>query len=114
MNRNEFISIIMSLYPDTFKPENKRHYQLWIDRYKNAISDKWDFDKLMWYFDTEYKSTVTPPHPSFFYAYKENVKPEPKKVKTELTEQEKKESHLAFLKFQKDFKKLAQNKSIQK
>lgn len=75
MNRSEFIKGIMDLYPNTFKKDNPAQYQGWINRYKNAIPENWDFNKLMWYFDNDWTSTIVPPHPSFFRKYREDVKP---------------------------------------
>lgn len=113
MNRNEFIEIIMSLYPDTFKPENEKHFQLWIDRYKSAIPATRDFDKLMKYFDQEYKSTIVPPHPSFFYQYKESIKPKVKQQGIKkLTPEEQKRSKEAFKKFQEKMRETIKNKLI--
>lgn len=113
MNRNQFISTIMGLYPDTFKVENKKHFQSWVDRYKNAIPENWNFDKLMWYFDTQYKSTVIPPHPSFFFAYKEEVRirkdyqpPKP------LTEEEQKQSQKAYKEFKEKLNNIIFSKTI--
>ena len=113
MNRNQFISTIMGLYPDTFKPENKKHFQNWVDRYKNAISEHWNFDKLMWYFDTQYKSTVIPPHPSFFYSFKSEVQPKQYYTPPQpLTDEEKKQSAIAFKMIKEKIKSLATQKSI--
>lgn len=114
MNRNEFIETIMSLYPDTFKSENERHFQLWIDRYKSAISANWDFDKLMKYFDREYKSTIVPPHPSFFYQFKESVRSRAKEQSIKkLTPEEVKKSEEAFKKFQEKMRVTLKGKIIQ-
>lgn len=103
----------MGLYPDTFKTDNKKHFQSWVDRYKNAIPENWNFDKLMWYFDTQYKSTVIPPHPSFFFAYKEDVRPrkdyQPQKT---LSKEEQKQSQEAYKEFKKRLNEMIFKKAI--
>lgn len=115
MNRAEFIKQIMDLYPGTFKKDNIDQYQGWINRYKNAMPESWNFDKLMWYFDTNWNSTVVPPHPSFFRKFREDVKP----IKTysleeeiQMTEEEKAIAHESFLEFQKKLKELSDNKTL--
>ena len=80
MERHEFIQKIIELYPDTFKEERISHVQAWVEMYERALPKSWNFDKLMWYFATEYKSTVAPPPPSFFFNYRNEVKPEEKRV----------------------------------
>lgn len=112
MNRTEFIKTIMDLYPKTFNKENANSYQGWINRYKNAIPENWNFDKLMWFFDTEWKSTIEPPHPSFFRKYREDVKPEIKPIEYELTPEEQIEAKIAFKKFKQNLKDLINDKTI--
>lgn len=93
----------MVLYPDTFKPERKEHFQGWLDRYKAAIGNNWDYDKLMYFFDTHYKSTTIPPHPSFFKEFKSEVviqKPKPKPV--EMSVEEKEKADIAFKKIKQE------------
>lgn len=112
MNRSEFIKQIMDLYPRVFSKENPVQYQGWINRYKNAIPEDWDFDKLMYYFDTEWKSAVEPPHPSFFMRYRQDVKPEkPIEVFT-LTPEERAEAEAKFQEFKQKLKSLANDKTI--
>lgn len=96
MNRQEFIQKIIELYPDTFKTDRVAHIQAWIEMYEKAIPKNWNMDKLMWYFSTEYKSTVIPPAPSFFYQFRADVKPpKPKEPEIRLTEEEEKECEKA-------------------
>lgn len=76
MNRQEFIQKIIELYPDTFKADRVKHIQAWVEMYEKAMKKDWNYDKLMWYFSTEYKSTVVPPPPSFFYQFRADVRVE--------------------------------------
>lgn len=114
MNRSEFIKSIMDLYPGTFNKTNPEQYQGWINRYKNAIPENWDFDKLMWYFDNDWNSTIVPPHPSFFRKYSENVKPTKSIIepKIEITKEQQKENEENFRKFQEKVKNILKNKTI--
>lgn len=112
MNRAEFIKQIMDLYPRAFNKENAIQYQGWINRYKNAIPENWNFDKLMWYFDTEWHSTIEPPHPSFFRKYREDVKPVVIEKEPEMSLEEKAEAHESFIQFKEKLKTLAKEKSM--
>lgn len=115
MNRQEFIQKIIELYPDTFKADRVEHIQAWVDMYEKAMSKNWDYDKLMWYFSTEYKSTVVPPAPSFFYQFKSNVKKQKDYIPevNEFSEEELRQCEIAKAKFFEEFKKFKENiKSI--
>jgi hypothetical protein len=112
MDRAEFIKQIMDLYPRTFNRENVVQYQGWINRYKNAIPENWDFERLMWYFDTEWHSTIEPPHPSFFRKYRDDVKPIVMTQEPSLTPEEREKAHESFIEFQKKLKTLTNNKTI--
>ena len=112
MNRTEFIKTIMELYPRTFNKENPIHYQSWIDRYKNAIPESWDFNRLMWHFETKWTSVTEPPPPSFFYKFKEDVKAEIKKEMPKLTPKQIEESRKSYEKFKEDLKMLVNSKTI--
>ena len=88
MNRIQFIQTIMELYPNTFHPDNERQFIGWVNRYKQALPENLNYDKLLKIFDKEWKSTVVPPHPSFFLEFYKDVKiDKPKKVE-EIQEQE--------------------------
>lgn len=76
MDRKDFILKIISLYPDTFREDRPEHVQAWVEMYEKAIPRYWDMDKLLYIFATNYKSTTVPPHPSFFYEYRNEVRPE--------------------------------------
>lgn len=107
MTRQDLILKIISLYPDTFKAERPEHVQSWVEMYEKAIKKNWDMERLMWFFATNYKSTVIPPAPSFFYSYKEDVKGETKSEPVpELTEEELVQSKVAKEKFLKDMEEL--------
>lgn len=72
-------------------------------------------EKLMWYFATNYKSTTVPPPPSFFYAYREDVRPQTKRYEQELpnwTPEEIEASIKAREKFMSQMKDLLYDKSI--
>lgn len=112
MNRSEFIKTIMELYPNVFHAENIAQYQGWINRYKSTIPSNWDFDKLLTFFDREWNSTVQPPHPSFFLKFREDVKPREIVEEIQLSEQEKRDAHESFLKFQSQLRKVAKEKQI--
>ncbi len=114
MNRQEFIQKIIELYPDTFRADRVRHIQAWIEMYEKAINKNWDMDKLMWYFSTEYKSTVVPPAPSFFYQFRADVrKPVEKKVEIEkITEEELKAREEAKARFFAKFEKLKKERGL--
>lgn len=112
MNRAEFIKEIMTLYPRIFNPENPKQYQGWIDRYKNAIPENWDFKKLMWHFETKWTSVIEPPPPSFFYKFKEDVKPEIKIEHYKMTPEEIEESKKGYEKFKKNLDDLIKNKTL--
>lgn len=93
----------MLLYPDTFKPERKEHFQGWINLYNDALGSNWNYDKLMKLFARNYKSVVTPPHPSFFLDFQQDVviiKPKIEK-KIEMTEEEKRAAEEAHARFRK-------------
>ena len=114
MNRQEFIQKIIELYPDTFKSDRVGHIQAWIEMYEKAIKKNWDFDKLMWYFSTEYKSTVIPPAPSFFFQYRMSVcRPKEHKieVREEPTEEEKRACEEAKAKFFAKFEQWKKERS---
>lgn len=112
MNRTEFIKSLMDLYPRTFDKAKPLQYQGWIDRYKNAIPENWDFKKLMWHFETKWHSVIEPPPPSFFYKFKEDVKPEKKYQKIELTPEEIEKSNEGYKKFKDKLKYLIKEKSL--
>ena len=116
MNRAEFIRTIMELYPNTFNPNNETQYQGWVRRYKSSIPENWDFDKLLKIFDREWKSTVTPPHPSFFLEFRNDVKPEPKRVveQIEISEEERKATEKKLKEYSEKFKKLVEQTKIDK
>lgn len=78
MTRKDLILKIISLYPDTFREDRPEHVQAWVEIYEKAIPSTWDMDKLMYRFATTYKSTVVPPHPSFFFEFRNDVRPQPK------------------------------------
>ena len=44
MNRMQFIQTIMELYPNTFRPDNEKQFRGWVNRYKKALPEDWDFD----------------------------------------------------------------------
>ena len=90
MNKQDFIKKLMDLYPDTFKPERIDHYKAWFDLYAATIGSNWNYEKLMGIFAREYKSVITPPHPSFFKDYANDVRLNVK-VERVLTEKQKKE-----------------------
>ena len=118
MERHEFIQKIIELYPDTFKEERISHVQAWVEMYERALPKSWDFDKLMWYFATEYKSTIAPPHPSFFYSFASNVRPSeknqtPEPAKT-LTPEEKKACEETIEKIKANFRKLSDKMDMNK
>ena len=104
MNRTQFIKTIMELYPNTFHPDNVKQFTGWVERYKKALPESWDFDKLLYFFDTKWQSTVIPPHPSFFLEFREDVRPPKKIVQTEPVNIE--ENRKNFLIFQEKMKKL--------
>lgn len=108
LTRQGLILKIISLYPDTFRADRQEHVQAWVEMYEKAIKKNWDMDKLMWYFATNYKSTVVPPPPSFFYAYKEDVCPKKaiQEEPPELTEEQKKANYVAYQKFKENFSTL--------
>lgn len=116
MERHEFIQKIIELYPDTFKEERINHVQAWVEMYERALPKSWDFDKLMWYFATEYKSTIAPPHPSFFYSFASNVRPPSKPPTPEpakpLTPDEEEARKKAMEKFFENRRKLARKMDI--
>ena len=105
MNRQEFIQKIIELYPDTFKSDRVSHIQAWVEMYEKAMSKNWDYDKLLRIFAVEYKSTVVPPPPSFFYQFSQTVrKPVERKVeRIVLTPEEEEECEKAKAKFFKKF-----------
>lgn len=74
MKRIEFIQTIMELYPNTFHIDNEKQFKGWVTRYKQALPENIDYDKLLKIFDREWKSTVVPPHPSFFLEFYKDVK----------------------------------------
>ena len=117
MERHEFIQKIIELYPDTFKEDRVEHVQAWVDIYERALPKSWDFDKLMWYFSTEYKSTIAPPHPSFFFTYRNDVRPESRaknEQPKELTLEEKKAREEAKEKFFEQMRKMTAKMDINK
>lgn len=119
MERHEFIQKIIELYPDTFKAERLGHVQAWVEMYEKALPKSWDFDKLMWYFATQYKSTVAPPHPSFFFSFANDVKPSPRNLIIEnpeekLTPEEEEAKNLKRKKFFSDYRKLITRMTINK
>ena len=117
MERQEFIQKIIELYPDTFKEDRVQHVQAWVEIYEKALPKSWDFDKLMWYFSTEYKSTVVPPHPSFFYSYRNSVKPEEKPVvirERPLTPEEQEANDKAIKEFFQKCRKITRKMSLPK
>lgn len=114
MTRAEFIKTIMELYPNTFNPSNEAQYRGWVNRYKSIIPENWNFEKLLFYFDTEWKSAVTPPHPSFFLEFRNDVKPV-KPVKVEKIEVSPEEDILIQEKFKQvkaQMEKLAEEKTL--
>lgn len=112
MDRTEFIKTIMDLYPRTFDKQRPAQYQGWIDRYKNAIPENWDFKKLLWNFETKWTSVIEPPPPSFFYKFKEDVKPEIKKEEIKLSTEEIEKSKESYKKFKENLKNLVNSKTI--
>lgn len=78
MTRRDLILTIINLYPDTFRSDRPEHVQAWVEIYEKAIPSNWDMDKLLYHFATCYKSTVVPPHPSFFYDFRNDVRPQAK------------------------------------
>lgn len=115
MNRSEFIQTIMELYPNTFHEENVKQYSGWIQRYKQTLPENLNFDKLMKLFDQNWKSTVIPPHPSFFLEFWNDVKPERKRPiieKIELTEEEKAINLQKFKEFGEKLKKLSEDSTL--
>lgn len=114
MNRQELILKIISLYPDTFREDRPEHVQAWVEMYEKAIHKDWDMDKLMYLFSTQYKSTVVPPAPSFFFEFRTSVKPEPKPKEPEPppTPEEIKAREEAMLKFKEQMEKLQKKWSI--
>lgn len=112
MDRTEFIKTIMDLYPRVFDINRPKQFQGWIDRYKNAIPENWDFKRLMWYFETKWTSVIEPPPPSFFYKFKEDVKPETKREEIKMTKEEIEESLKSFQLFKENLKHLATSKDI--
>lgn len=116
MNRSQFIRTIMELYPGTFKQENKAQYQGWINRYQSAIGEDWDFEKLLKIFDREWKSTVVPPHPSFFIEFKSDVKPSTGSTyhpeHLDISEEEQKVTQEKIKEHKERFKKLIDNMRI--
>ena len=113
MNRQEFIQKIIELYPDTFKPDRVEHIQAWVEMYEKALPKNWNMDKLMWYFSTEYKSTVVPPAPSFFYQFRNDVKP-PKKEEpiVQMTPEEQEECEKARLRAKEMLKHIGSKMSM--
>lgn len=114
MNRQEFIQKIIELYPDTFRPDRVSHIQAWVEMYENALNKNWDYDKLMRIFAVEYKSTVVPPAPSFFYQFKSTVYvPKPKVVeKVVQTPEEIEACEQAKARFFEKFRKLKEQCSM--
>lgn len=116
LSRKDLILKIISLYPDTFRADRQEHVQAWVEMYEKAIRKDWNMDKLMRYFATDYKSTVVPPPPSFFYAYREDVcqkKYERQEIPV-LTQEERRQNTIAYEKFKEDCKKLLYKKSIER
>ena len=115
MTRQDLILKIISLYPDTFRADRPEHVHSWVEMYEKAIKKSWNMEKLMWYFATNYKSTTVPPPPSFFYAYREDVRPQTKRYEQELpnwTPEEIEASIKAREKFMSQMKDLLYDKSI--
>lgn len=113
MERHEFIQKIIELYPDTFKGDRLGHVQAWVEMYEKALPKSWDFNRLMWYFATEYKSTIAPPPPSFFYSFRNDVKPKEKAVEKEPVDPlEKKACEIARKKYLMMTKNLVQAKEL--
>lgn len=114
MNRMQFIQTIMELYPNTFKPDNEKQFKGWVNRYKKALPEDWDFDKLLMFFDTKWQSTVVPPHPSFFLEFKNDVRPERKRIqKVVPISQEQKEANMQkFKEFGEKLRKLVEENKI--
>lgn len=115
MNRSEFIQTIMELYPNTFHEENVKQYSGWIQRYKQALPENLNFDKLLKLFDQNWKSTVIPPHPSFFLEFWNDIKPE-KKIKQiekiELTPEEKAINMQKFIALKEKLKKISEEHTL--
>lgn len=119
MERHEFIQKIIELYPDTFKVGRVGHVQAWVEMYEKALPKSWDFDRLMWHFATEYKSTTIPPHPSFFYAFRNDVKPERKMLiydnnEKKLSPEQEKANKIAMENFFSKCKEIAKNIDLNK
>ena len=113
MTRKELILKIISLYPDTFREDRPEHVQSWVEMYERAIKKNWNMEKLMFFFATQYKSTVVPPSPSFFYEYREVVKPEPTAPPVRVrTPEEQKQDEIARKNFIKQMKELEQRLSM--
>lgn len=113
MTRKELILKIISLYPDTFREDRPEHVQSWVEMYERAIKKNWNMEKLMFFFATQYKSTVVPPSPSFFYEYREVVKPEPTAPPIKVrTPEEQKQDEIARKNFIKQMKELQQKLSM--
>ena len=115
MNRMEFIQTIMELYPNTFHLDNEKQFKGWVKRYKQALPENLNFDKLLKIFDQNWKSTVVPPHPSFFLEFWNDVKPEKKieRIKeVELTEEEKAINLQKFKEFGEKLKKLSEDSTL--
>lgn len=112
MDRTQFIKTIMELYPRIFDKSKPEQFQNWIDRYKNAIPENWNFEKLMWHFETKWHSVIEPPPPAFFFKFKEDVKPIEKKEIIRMTEEEIRESREGYKKFKESLKKLIAEKSM--
>ena len=114
MTRSDFIKTIMELYPNTFNPSNEAQYRGWVNRYKSIIPIDWNFEKLLYYFDTEWKSAVTPPHPSFFLEFRNDVKPvkSVKIEKIEVTPEEDKRIQEKFKQVKEQMEKLAEEKTL--
>ena len=112
-SRKDLILKIISLYPDTFRADRPEHVQSWVEMYEKAIRKNWDMEKLMYFFATQYKSTVVPPPPSFFFEYRECVKPMTSYEKIEPpTEEELEERKLAKEKCSKIIEELKMKLSM--
>lgn len=82
MDKNEFITMILAMYPQSFTDENR---DLWIDVYGNFFPDDLDFQELFDDLLVKYENKKIAPSTAFFVPYIQKQK-DRKKIQSKQNE----------------------------
>lgn len=115
MNRLEFQQKIFDFYPNEFTKDTVKRSYAWIEAFNRIfLNDDFDYEKLFFFFCSEYENFKIPPMPAFFKKYREickiTKKPENKKIEI-FSKKEKEEGDKIARAF---FEKFRQYKKLKK